>query len=45
MGYADENSTHDVPSRYFNYEVFGEDLLNDESYIELKSGKVVRLNY
>jgi len=31
--------------RYFDYEKFGEDLLDNESYIELNDGRIVRLNY
>lgn len=31
--------------RYFDYEKFGEDLLENESYLELDDGRIVRLNY
>lgn len=40
LGYAtDEND------RWFDYEKFGEDLLNEEQYLELSSGAVVYMNY
>lgn len=31
--------------RYFNYEKFGEDLLEEERYLELPDGRIVILNY
>lgn len=31
--------------RYFNYEKFGEDLLEGEQYLELPNGNIVYLNY
>ena len=40
MGYVDGNN-----DRYFNFENFGEDLLNSENYLELRDGRVVMLNY
>lgn len=42
LGYVGNNS---VASRYFDYEMFGQDLINeDEVYYELSSGTVVRFN-
>ena len=35
----------DKVEKYFDYEAFADDLLNEESYLELSSGKCVRLNY
>ena len=33
-------------NRYFDYDKFGEDLVNeDENYLELDDGRVVSLNY
>ena len=40
MGYVNRNN-----DRYFNYETFGEDLLNSENYLELEDGRVVMLSY
>lgn len=40
MGYVNRNN-----DRYFNYETFGEDLLNSEDYLELEDGRVVMLSY
>lgn len=34
-----------IAERYFDYEKFGEDLLEDENYLELDDGRVVSLNY
>lgn len=34
-----------ISERYFDYEKFGEDLLEDERYLELDNGRVVSLNY
>ena len=34
-----------IAERYFDYEKFGEDLLEDERYFELDDGRVVCLNY
>lgn len=34
-----------VVERYFDFEKFGEDLLEEEQYIELNDGRVVYLNY
>jgi hypothetical protein len=31
--------------RYFNYTTFGEDLLQEERYLELPDGRVILLNY
>jgi len=35
----------DIASRYFDYERFGEDLIEDEYFLELSDKRVVRLNY
>lgn len=40
MGYVNRNN-----DRYFNYETFGEDLLNSKDYLELEDGRIVMLNY
>lgn len=40
MGYVNRDN-----DRYFNYETFGEDLLNNKSYLELEDGRVVMLSY
>lgn len=37
--------TTDETSRYFNYDTFGEDLLESEQYLELPDGRVVSLMY
>ena len=34
-----------IAERYFDYERFGEDLLEDENYFELPDGRVITLNY
>lgn len=34
-----------ISERYFDYEKFGEDLLEEEQYMELSDGRVVCLNY
>lgn len=36
---------NETVERYFDYEKFGEDLLNDGNYFPLDDGRVVRLNY
>lgn len=41
-GYVNNN---DVTSRYFDFEEFGEDLTNDYDHLELRDGRIVRLNY
>lgn len=43
MGYIKKGDF--VSERYFNYQQFGEDLLEDEMYLELDDGRVVYLNY
>ena len=43
MGYVDPRQYNS--SRYFNYEKFGEDLLESENYLELNDGRIVSLNY
>lgn len=34
-----------ISSKYFNYKKFGEDLVEDDYFMELCDGRVVRLNY
>lgn len=41
-GYIDRNS---IVERYFDFEKFGEDLLEEEQYIQLNDGRCVYLNY
>lgn len=41
-GYINNNN---IVEKYFNFEQFGEDLLEDEYYFQLKDGRVVTLNY
>lgn len=43
LGYIEGGDT--IVERYFDYEKFGEDLLEDENYLELDDGRVVSLNY
>jgi hypothetical protein len=43
LGYIKNGDT--ISERYFDYEKFGKDLLEDEEYMELSDGRVVRLNY
>ena len=43
LGYIKNGDT--IAERYFDYEKFGEDLLEDENYLELDDGRVVSLNY
>jgi len=40
LGYVNRQN-----DRWFNYEAFGEDLLDGDSYIKLSSGKIVYLSY
>lgn len=42
LGYIDRDS---VVERYFDFEKFGEDLLNEEQYIQLSDDRCVYLNY
>lgn len=42
LGYVDSNS---VAERYFDFEKFGEDLLEEEQYMQLNDGRCVCLNY
>ena len=42
LGYVKRNS---VSERYFDFEKFGEDLLEEEQYLELNDGRCVYLNY
>ena len=39
------NNENDIASRYFDFEKFGEDLLQDDPYIQLSDGRCVILNY
>lgn len=39
------NRDDDIISRYFDYEQFGKDLVEEEYYLELDDGRVVSLNY
>lgn len=41
-GYVERDS---IAERYFDFEKFGEDLLEDERYIQLNDGRCVCLNY
>ena len=44
LGYIKNNDL--ISSKYFNYKKFGEDLVEDDEYfLELCDGRVVRLNY
>lgn len=44
LGYVKDNEP--ISSKYFDYEKFGEDLVEDDEYfMELCDGRVVRLNY
>ena len=44
LGYIKNGDT--ISERYFDYDKFGEDLVNeDENYLELDDGRVVSLNY
>lgn len=43
LGYIDPKDP--ISSRYFNYEKFGEDLLEDDWYLKLCDGRVATLNY
>jgi len=38
-------SKNNISERYFDFEAFGEDLIEDGNYIELGDGRVVSLNY
>ena len=42
LGYIREDT---LIERYFDFEKFGEDLLEEENYIELNDGRIVYLNY
>lgn len=42
LGYVERNS---VTERYFDFDQFGKDLLEEEQYIELNDGRIVYLNY
>lgn len=43
LGYVNNNDS--IVERYFDFEKFGEDLLEDEQYLELSDGRVVCLMY
>ena len=43
LGYVNNNDS--IAERYFDFERFGEDLLEEEQYVELNDGRVVYLNY
>ena len=43
LGYVDNKDT--ILNKYFDYEKFGEDLLEDENYFKLSDERVVSLNY
>lgn len=43
LGYIKDNDS--ITSKYFDYEKFGEDLLEEEQYLELSDGRVVSLMY
>lgn len=50
-GYEEAESLDIIPrikgfnySRYFDFDKFGEDLCDDEGYVELDDGRIVRLN-
>lgn len=43
LGYI--NPKDPISSKYFDYEKFGEDLIEEENYIELRDGRVVSLMY
>ena len=42
LGYVEQGS---IAERYFDFEKFGEDLLEDDWFHQLKDGRVVYLNY
>ena len=42
-GYID--GKNEVQKRYFDFEKFGHDLADEEGYLELDDGRIVRLNY
>lgn len=44
LGYINYNS-NDIIERYFNFEQFGEDLLEEEQYCQLDDSRIVYLNY
>jgi hypothetical protein len=43
LGFVDDNNS--AASRYFDYKKFGEDLLEEERYLELEDGRIVSLMY
>lgn len=43
LGYVNNND--DIVERYFNFEKFGQDLLEDKQYLELNDGRCVYLMY
>lgn len=42
LGYIDNDS---IASRYFDYEQFGQDLLEEQNYLELSDGRVISFMY
>ena len=43
IGYVNNNDS--IMNRYFDFEKFGEDLLEEEGYVQLNDGRCVNLNY
>lgn len=43
FGYVDDKNS--IAERYFDFEKFGEDLLEEEQYLELNDGRIAYLNY
>lgn len=43
LGYVDNRNS--IVERYFDFEQFGEDLLDEEQYMQLDDGRCVYLNY
>ena len=43
LGYVDNRNS--IVERYFDFEKFGEDLLEEEQYVQLRNGRCVYLNY
>ena len=43
LGYVNDNDS--IVNRYFDFESFGEDLVNEEGYCELADGRIVSLMY
>lgn len=45
LGYINSHGPTDIVSQYFDYERFGQDLIEEEWYLLLEDGRVVYLNY